>query len=224
MVCRSCGAVIGQPFDPSQLAFRYRASETLLTAVEFDVIPHVLALRWFWRLLEPSFDRGSDLYGGHPGVELLRADGTVLAEIDVLLLMADGSLVPGEVKRNGVGLQSSDIKKLDIVCEALGSPWSFVGTPDWSVNCPQIWQDAIRGAPEPRMVLTGEQLLSDPVFWMAGRDPFAWTSETDEEHVARAHGFARRLREISEWEESSRVPGRWDWPEAVEGAPAEAEK
>lgn len=224
MVCRSCGAVIGQPFDPSQLVFRYRASEALLTAVEFDVIPHVLALRWFWRLLEPSFDRGSDLYGGHPGVELLRADGKVIAEIDVLLLMADGSLVPGEVKRNGVGLQTTDLDKLDMVCEALGSPWSFVGTPDWSANCPQIWKDAIRDAPEPRMVLTGEQMLSDRVFWALGTDPFAWTAETDDEHVARTQAFAKRLREILEWEESSRVPGRFDWPEAGDGAPADSDR
>jgi hypothetical protein len=209
LVCRSCGEAIRLPFEPGQLVFKYHASESLLTAVEYDVVPHVLALRWFGRLLEPFPGRRSDLYGGHPGVELLESDGTVLAEVDVLLLMADGSLAPGEVKRYGVGLQTSDLEKLDLVSSRLESPWSFLATPDWAANCPPIWQDAARSQPR-RYVLTGEHLLDGRVFWAMGTDPFAWLEESDEDHSSRARQFAGTMSERSAFDQTSRLPGRFD--------------
>ena len=82
-----------------------------------------MALRW---LVELFGDR--TLVGAHPGVEFVDpATQRIHGEADVLLLFADGSLVPIEVKRNGAGVEENTERSMDTVSELLAAPW----TPSW---------------------------------------------------------------------------------------------
>jgi hypothetical protein len=213
MLCRGCGARIGFPVGAEQLPFSYRASEAVVRAVEYDALPHVLALRWFVELFKPFPERPSRLYGGHPGVELIRGDGSVLAEIDVLLLLDDGSLVPGEVKRSGAGLKQPDLDKLDRVVEALASPWSFVATIDWASNCDEMWESSMKAGPAPRFALNGEDLLTTRVTHRMDMDFFAWAKDTDEQRTARLADFRAFMADAESWQSATRIPGRITLPE-----------
>jgi len=208
--CRGCGQALVDPFGEENLTFRYRASELLLGAIETDSLPHAYALRWFAGAFDRSFGMASRLYGGYPGVEILDPEGTVVAEVDVLLLGADGSLVPGEVKRHGSGLTQGDLDKLDDVAARLGSPWSFVATTDWFASCPPIWQEASRRAEAPRVVLTGEFLLEPYPIVLLGPDRFG-IQTTDDQAVADHHkAFCDRIEHRHKWQRAIRVPGRLD--------------
>jgi hypothetical protein len=217
VACPGCGQVIERPFRADRLEFRYRASEALLAVSDHDALPHVLALRWFWRLFGSPFAERSELYGGYPGVELLREETGETHEVDLLLLMADGTLIPGELKRRGAGLKPGDLDKLDAVAEALDAPWSFLGTLDFSADCPPIWREARQGGPRPRYTLTGESLFAPSVSWPAFANPFdlpdgrhmlAQPDAVDSE-FAEAQASQGRLRQREQ------VPGSWfhDGPE-----------
>jgi hypothetical protein len=89
-----------------------------------------------------------------------------VGEADVLLLMTDGELVPGEVKRHGAGLTQQELNKLDVISGRLNSPWNFIATPDWAAICPPLWREAIRSLPQPpRFCLTGEHLFERFPMW-----------------------------------------------------------
>lgn len=209
ITCSACGLEMGRPLPGGTLVFRYRAGPQVLATWEFDSIAHLLAVRWFWRLLEGRRGR-TTVFGAYPGVELVRDDGSVAAELDVVLLMGDGSLVPGEAKRRGTGLQQSDLTKLDAVTELLDSPWSFVATLDWDSDCPPIWDVARREEPSPRLALTAEHLLEAFPFWESGRDPFAKRTATGEERAAHDGDFAKRITDEPGWRQAMRIPGRLD--------------
>lgn len=172
ILCRGCSRPIEHPFREDLMTFSYRASDLLLSVAEHDAVSHLLVLRWFCRLLDPWPRGGSLLYGGYPGVDLEAAD-TRLGEADVLLLTAHGDLIPGEVKRRGAGLTKDDIAKLDRISDALEAPWSFVATPDFAADCPQLWNEAVTHTDRPRFALTGEHLFSQIVTgYGSGEDPF----------------------------------------------------
>ena len=63
--------------------------------------------------------------GGYPGVELMVDDAPV-AEVDVLLLLTSGALVPVEVKSTFAGMQDQDLVKLEQVATRLDSPFDIV--------------------------------------------------------------------------------------------------
>jgi hypothetical protein len=189
VVCRGCATLLHHPYPEGELKFRYRASEPLLRLAETDAMPHVLALRFFCELWRPSFGRPGLLYGGYPGVDIYDSDtDDRVGEADVLLLLTDGQLVPGECKRRGAGLNDLELEKLQRLTERLGAPWSFVATLDWADDCPQIWRDCIRFAPDPspRLAVTGEHLMADHVFWQLGTNIFEW-KPARQEHRIEAH-------------------------------------
>jgi hypothetical protein len=209
LVCRSCGESMLQPFRADQLRFAYRPSQPLLSAVEFDALAHVFPLRWFAELLNPWPSPRGELHGIHPGLELI-SEGKVVAEIDALLMLSNGDLVPGEVKRTGYGLTEGDVRKLDRACELLSSPWSFIATADRAANCTELWAASRRTDFPERFVLTGEHLLDPFVHWMINTDPFAWREESDAQWAARDQTFAANLPRRAAWDRDERVPGRWD--------------
>lgn len=157
--CRWCAASIGRPFPSGQVSFGYAASATTLSLVGEDALPHLLAVRWWDRILS----RPKDLHGAYPGVLLKNVESSrQIGEADVLLVFSNGSVVPGECKLRSSGWNADEARKLDAITEALQSPWSFVATPQSSSECTTAFKDAAVVGNRPRFVLTGEQLFDYP--------------------------------------------------------------
>jgi hypothetical protein len=193
LICRGCAAAIAEPFPVDQLKFRYRAGEPLLRLIESDAFVHLLAMRYMCTVWESRFGRPAPLFGAYPGVDLFEGDDQV-GEADVLLLLADGQLVPGECKQRGAGLNNDEIAKLETVATRLNAPWSFFATADWAADCPSIWRDAIRPADgdEPqRLVFTAEQLLEPMLFNLAVDWQPVDQSVRDERHARYVDGVVR---------------------------------
>lgn len=165
-VCSGCARTLPQPFGPENLVFKYRLGEVLRRCLENDSLGHVLALRW---LVDLFHDRG--LVGAHPGVEFI-LEGRVAAEADVVLLFADGSLVPVEAKRRGSAFNRSAADQLDATSEHLGSPFDVMCVLD-SVASNDLPSSLERRLPDrPRFLLTADHLSSRHVMWAMGADPF----------------------------------------------------
>ncbi|WP_141710516.1 hypothetical protein [Micromonospora saelicesensis] len=171
VICRRCGASVQRPYPPDRIEFRYRLSEQMISLVEHDSLPHLYAARFLLEILD-STREANTAYGAYPGV-LIRKDGEE-ADADVLLLLADGSLIPGECKRTSAGLKDSDLRKLEKLTSWLGSPWSFVATLDSAEDCTEIWRSAEQSEGAPRYVLTKEQLLSTRPVWMLNGKPLTF--------------------------------------------------
>jgi hypothetical protein len=212
LLCRGCARVIDQPFPAAAMNFHYRASELLTNALRNDSLGHVFALRYFVELFEPAADGQSLLYGGFPGVEILDSGGNVLGETDVLLLLDDGSLVPGEVKRSGAGLNEGELEKLNVLCDALDSPWSFVATLSRASDCPPLWaESAVELPSRPRFCLSAEHLFERHVVWLLDENPLAWKEWTDQEHQDRPKSTIERLPELARFLSVPSEPETWDW-------------
>jgi ribosomal protein S27E len=192
--CPGCGRQIDQPYGPRGLTFTYRLGEPLRRVLETDSLGHVLTLSWFVELL----DRGN-LVGAHPGVIFVdpaRA-GRTLGEADVLLLFADGCLVPIEVKRRAAGVDERTLQLMDTLSNALDAPWDGLVVTEPARDIPSMAAAGRRApAPDrPRVVLTDDQLHAERVFWSVGNDPFEWNPRTTGEDSERERAFARRLAE-----------------------------
>lgn len=165
-VCPGCGRVVDQPFGPDTLTFSYRLGEVVRRCLEVDALGHVLALRW---LTELFGDHG--LIGAHPGVEFIR-DGAIVAEIDVVLLLRDGSLIPVEVKRRATGFDEAANAQLDAISDLLVAPFDVVSVME-SVPGDHKVRTLMREVPaRPRFLLTGEHLSMGRVMWPMGANPF----------------------------------------------------
>jgi hypothetical protein len=188
--CAGCGREILHPYGPRQLAFTYRLGEPVRRVLETDSLGHIYALRWFVEL----FDRGG-LVGAHPGVEFVDPDtNTVIGEADVLILFADGSLVPVEVKRRGAGVDERTQRSMDAVADALGAPWDALVVAEPARDC-EASRAAERRLPDrPRLMLTTDQLFEDHIIWSLGADPFGWSPRTAEQDAARDAAVAEWLR------------------------------
>jgi hypothetical protein len=195
ITCRGCGAAIERPFPADQLKFRYRASEPLLRLIDADAMSHILAFRWWCELFADPFSKGSQLYGAYPGLDVKTRDGETVGEADVLLVLADGSLVPGECKRTSAGLTEAELAKLDRIASALDAPWTFVATLSPSRECNPIWKEVAetdRGS-RPRLVLTGDQLFEPSAAPAIGEDVFGWRERTSAEDAQRDADWVAQL-------------------------------
>ena len=193
IICPSCGQPIARPFPADRLPFRYRPSEALLQLMADDALPHVLAASW-WVASMPG-----GLYGVHPGLEFLDEKGTVIGEADVVLLLTNGRLALGEVKRRGAGLNDSEIQRLEKLADRVDAAWTFYGTPQYASDCPAIWKDLRQDLPaRRRVVLTGEQLLtpSREIVALLGADPTAWDPFDDDAREARQAHFEQSLPDL----------------------------
>ena len=164
--CSGCARAITHPFRPDAITFKYRIGEVLRRCLELDALGHVLALRWLIEL----FDQYG-LVGAHPGVEFRRA-GNVVAEADVLLLFADGTMVPAEVKRRARGFDASAAAQLDVLSKELGADFDVMCVLEGEDSCAEV-REYKRLLPDPpRFLLTLDQLASQHVAWSAGANPF----------------------------------------------------
>ncbi|MFI9757623.1 hypothetical protein ACIHFB_06730 [Streptomyces sp. NPDC051963] len=131
--CPRCGLTIRAPFDLSAVTFRYRLSEPLRRSIGDDSVYHALIMRW---LISALNTRPDYLVGAHTGVNFYR-DEEMIGEADVVLLFADGSLVPAEVKRHGRQLNDTEVGKLRAIASAVDAPAIILGAGDSHVDCPQ---------------------------------------------------------------------------------------
>lgn len=188
--CAGCGREILHPYGPRELRFTYRLGESLRRVLETDSLGHVLALRWLVELLD-----NHGLVGAHPGVEFVDPDtGTVVGEGDVVLLFADGSLIPIEVKRRGAGVDDKTQLAMDTVAAALSAPWDVLVVTEPARDCEPIRTAERRLPNHPRLILTTDQLFNDFVLWALGGDPFEWNPLTAEQDISRDAALADWLR------------------------------
>jgi hypothetical protein len=193
IVCPGCGQAIARPFPPDRLPFRYRPSAALLQLMADDALPHVLAASW-WVAYMPN-----GLYGVHPGLEFLDHNDQVIGEADVVLLLTNGRIALGEVKRRGAGLNETEVDRLERLADRLDAAWTFYGTPQYAADCPEIWQTVRRDLPDRRRVaLAGEQLLtpSRHVLAVMGADATAWDPLDAKARKAREEFFEQHLPEL----------------------------
>ncbi|WP_084125983.1 hypothetical protein [Demequina sp. NBRC 110054] len=124
LTCRGCGRTIDQPFPHHASAqFWYRISERLRRVYEHDAMGHILACHWF----AMAFSSGGPetLLGVHPGLEVVDVKTQrVVGEVDVMLMAADGKLIPIEVKSSVAGVTDEELAKLNAVAGRLQSPWT----------------------------------------------------------------------------------------------------
>ncbi len=188
--CPGCGRQIDQPYGPRELKFSYRLGEPLRRVLETDSLGHVLTLHWFVKL----FDRAR-LVGAHPGVTVTDpADsGRTLGEADVLLLFADGSLVPVEVKRRLAGFNDRTVQLMDTLADALIAPWDALVVTEPARNIPALAAAERRLPDRPRVILTDDQLHAEHVIWTIGANPFGWDPLTAEQDSDRERSFSKWL-------------------------------
>lgn len=195
--CTGCGARINQPFRADQLTFRYILGEPLRRALDLDVMTHLLAMRYFFRLYHQSFGKASHLYGAYPGVEFVDpSSNEVVGEADVLLVFIDGELVPGECKLHAGGLNEAELKKIEALTTRLESRWSFLATFDSSSDAAS-WKEWRRALPEsPRFVLTGEHLFKSIHDIIIDEHPLLWQEASEEARADRHRAFVHDLSRL----------------------------
>jgi hypothetical protein len=172
-VCPGCARRIEHPYRSDSLNFRYRIGEVLRRCLELDCLGHVLALRWLVQLFQ---DYG--LVGAHPGVEFVK-DGRVVAELDVVLLFRDGSLVPVEVKRRAAGFSQEQADAADAFNKQIDARFDVVCIPERIEPTDDIHKFGRLAPLVPRFILSLDQLQQTHVIWGAGRNPFTYRDEED---------------------------------------------
>jgi hypothetical protein len=190
VACPGCGRQIDQPYGPRDLKFTYRIGEPLRRVLETDSLGHVLALHWFVRL----FDR-KGLVGAHPGVTFTDPSdkGKTIGEADVLLLFADGSLVPIEVKRRVAGVDARTMELMDTLADALEARWDALVVTQPARDIAAL-QDSERRLPaRPRVLVTDDQLHEHVIIWQLGVNPFGWEPRTEEDDAERRKAFTAWL-------------------------------
>lgn len=187
--CPGCGRQIEQPYDARQLTFSYRLGEPLRRVLETDSLGHVLVLRWVWELFDRSF------VGAHPGVTFAAADGKPIGEADVLLLFADGSLVPIEVKRTGSGVDQRSQTLMDTLADALEARWDVLAVTQAARDLPDLLAFERQLPGRPRLLLTDDQIHEPRPIWAMGSNPFEWAPRTLEQDAERELAFRRLLAE-----------------------------
>ncbi|HEY1704086.1 MAG TPA: hypothetical protein VGG75_30685 [Trebonia sp.] len=181
--CPGCGRSLDAPYAPRQVPFAYRIGEPLRRVLETDSLGHVLALHWFTRLL-----RGQGLVGSHPGVDFNADEGKDqrrVGEADVLLLFADGRMVPVEVKRTAAGFDDRALELMDRLAATLEAPFDVMAVTKPARECPDLAASFRQPAGRPRLLISDDQILDRTPFWAVSSNPFAWAPHTEDDDRAR---------------------------------------
>jgi hypothetical protein len=213
LICNGCGQAIRKPHPIDQLTFQYRASETLLRAVNSDVLPCILSLRYLNRLSQGS---GGLFYGSYPGVDVIRiSDGIAIGEADVAIILNDGRWIVGECKTTALGLNQVELDKLWKLAEGVDAAATFVATLDSSQVCGELWKSTDGWNGRPHFALTAEHLYDLDGRQLYGTDPFAWRTEYYQQGLAGAtvdslgtafETYLCRLTENADPAQPSRAP------------------
>jgi hypothetical protein len=213
LICNGCGQPIRKPHPIDHLIFQYRASETLLRAINSDALPCILSLRYLNRLSRGS---GGFFYGGYPGVDVIRiSDGVTIGEADVALILNDGRWIVGECKTTALGLNQAELDKLWKLAESVDAAATFVATLDSSQACGELWKKTDGWNGRPHFALTAEHLYDLDGMQLYGTDPFAWRTEYYQMGQAGATGdslrtafetYLRRSTENTDADQPRRAP------------------
>jgi len=190
--CPGCGRLLSEPYGPRHVRFTYRMGEPLRRVLETDSLGHVLALHWFTKLFGPR----SGLVGAHPGVNFYSGDGkdrTTVGEADVLLLFADGRVVPVEVKRTAAGVDARALELMDRLATPLEAPFDVVAVSQPARDCPDLPDLVPQPADRPRLVISDDQVLDRMPLWSVGSNPFRWEPRGEADDSARDLKFIKDL-------------------------------
>lgn len=173
------------PFAHASMNFAYRLSEPLRRAIENDSIYHLLVARSLLVLLEGG---PVPVVGIHPGVDLRRdsqgAEAGHHAEADVLVLFADGSMVPVEVKRNSHKFSDHDLDRLDAAGRWLSSRAVICATCDSDAQVGDDFLSLRRDHQSPlRRLLTADDWLDPENVSTMGR-PFPGPNDVPRDETA----------------------------------------
>ncbi|PVX59508.1 hypothetical protein [Rhodococcus globerulus] len=203
LVCHGCGQEIPNPHGNRAIEYKYRAAETLLRAVNDDVLPCILSARHISSVFGP--DRGH-VFGIYPGIELRElGDATVFAEIDVVVVLSNGNFIFGECKVNARGLTDGELAKLWEAADRVGATATFAATMQPATECGDVWKITEDAKGRPHFALTAEHLYelfpSGPALgeeWFAWRDKYSvpqWVENAGTEDSVRSQ-FAEYLLRI----------------------------
>lgn len=172
--CHGCGLVIDSPFGAQKIDYQYRASEILLRAVEHDVLPHVLALRYASHIL-----RKPGVFGAYPGVEFLEAgEKEVIAEFDTVIILASGKCIVGECKARQRGLNQPELQKLWDGADRVGAVATFAATLEAGSSCAELWRQTEDPNGRPHFALSAGHLYDLAAFpALYDDDLFGWRDE-----------------------------------------------
>lgn len=176
LICHGCGREIREPFGLDTTQLRYRASETLLRAMNLDVLSHILALRFLCRVWDNDPSGGPrNVFGAYPGLELVDdVSKEAVAEADIALVLANGKWVVGECKTTAVGLRESDLTKLWKFADCIDAAATFVATLQPSAECGEIWKRETSPTGRTHFALTAEHLFDLSAISLYGDKPLAW--------------------------------------------------
>ncbi|MBF6339486.1 hypothetical protein IU450_26845 [Nocardia abscessus] len=205
LICHGCGQVVPDPLGLDTAQIRYRAGETLLRAMNFDVLSHVLALRYLCEVWDGRVGGGPrNVFGAYPGLELVDAESKqVVAEADVAVILSNGRWIVGECKTTALGLRESDLTKLWDFADRVNAPATFVATLQSSAECGEIWQRTSSPSGRPHFALTAEHLynLNFSTVSHLGKDPLAWRTQyntSDGTAGSAASDFSAFLSSVDE--------------------------
>jgi hypothetical protein len=146
------------------------------------------------------------LVGSHPGVDFYLGEGrhrTTVGEADVLLLFADGRLVPVEVKRTAAGVDAGALALMDRLATPLEAPFDVVAVSQPARDCPDLPDRVPQPTDRPRLIISDDQVLDRMPLWSLGSDPFRWDPRSAADDNERDLKFIKDL-------ESFEPDQRWD--------------
>ena len=174
-------------------------------------------MRYISRILERQ-----SVFGAYPGIELLEVGGKeVIAEFDVVILLANGQWIVGECKARQRGLNEAELDKLWEAADRLGATATFAATLDVGSSCFELWRHTEDPKGRPHFALSAGHLYDLPTFpAVYGEDLFGWRQDliklrpdaemTEEAFVRKAFGdyLLRRSddpakRERAPWDASA---------------------
>lgn len=211
LVCHGCGYLIPDPYGSDSVVIRYRSSETLLRAMNKDVLSHILALRYLVNSFAGFVSERSNVFGTYPGLNILDEEsGKIPAEADVAIVLGNGKWIVGECKNTATGLRQSDLDKLWNFADRVDAAATFVATLDPSEKCGDIWRCDSSPGGRPHFALTAEHLyqLSSP---RGGKSLkfHEWRSE-----YSSADGTRDTLHKEFRTFLEKRDDDRWSWKRA----------
>jgi len=159
------------------------------------------------------------VFGAYPGVEFLEVGAKeVIAELDVVVVLANGQWIVGECKARQRGLIGAELQKLWAAADRVGATATFAATLDSGSACSDVWRQIADPNGRPHFALTAGHLYDLPAYLAQyGDDLFGWRQDlvslppdaemTQEEFVRKAFGDYL-LRRTDDPSKRERAP--WD--------------